>query len=81
MEVMLYEINGEKMVLMDGSVWSISPGDTPTACTWSPCAMINIQEMNTNDMYSYKLTNLSNGVSVYAMESGNTPIPETFSDY
>ncbi len=82
MEVMLYEIvDCEKLVLMDGSEWMVNPGDTPTVCTWTPTSMIKIQSINTDDQYSYRLTNLSIEVSVYALKLGYTQAPDAFSDY
>jgi hypothetical protein len=58
---MLMEIidDGEKVVLIDGTTWMINPGDLPTVCTWLPTSTIKIQKLRTNDMFSYKLTNLS----------------------
>ncbi len=60
--------DGEQVVLMDGTKWMINPGDLPTVCTWLPTSSIKVQKMNTNDMFAYKLTNLSIDVSVYAMK-------------
>ena len=70
MEEMLMDIknDGEKLVLMDGTEWMINPSDLPTVCTWVPTASIKVQKLNTNDMFSYKLTNLSFDISVYAMK-------------
>ncbi|MBI9055991.1 MAG: hypothetical protein JEY96_19375 [Bacteroidales bacterium] len=70
MEEMLMEIinDGEKIVLLDGTTWMINPGDLPTVCTWLPTSSIKIHKLNTNDMFSYKLTNLSIDVSAYAMK-------------
>jgi len=59
--------DGEKITLMDGSVWSINPGDTPTVCTWIPTAEIEISESN-DSVFDHILTNKNIGVSVNAMK-------------
>ncbi len=65
---MLNEIisDGEKISLMDGSIWSIDPSDMPTVCTWIPTASIKIKRINSEAMFSYELTNENIGVSVRA---------------
>ena len=67
--VMLNEVinDGEKISLMDGSIWQINPGDMPTVCTWIPTAEI---EMSSNDdsTFDHTLTNKNINVSVNAMK-------------
>ncbi len=66
---MLNEVinNGEKVSLMDGSVWQINPGDMPTVCTWIPTAEIKVSR-NKDDVFDHTLTNKNIGVSVKAMK-------------
>ena len=65
---MLNEIinDGEKISLMDGSIWLIDPSDMPTVCTWIPTASIKIERINSEAMFSYKLTNENIDVTVNA---------------
>ena len=65
---MLNEVinNGEKISLMDGSIWEINPSDMPIVCTWIPTAEIEISVSNEPD-FDHILTNKNIGVSVKAM--------------
>ena len=67
--VMLNEIinSGEKISLMDGSIWQINPGDMPTVCTWIPTAEIEISS-NNDSSFDHTLTNKNINVSVNAMK-------------
>ena len=71
-ESMLMEVNseGEKyhLALMNGSKWFVNPGDLPTIVTWTLTANIQIEDLNNNSMFSYKLTNLIEDISIYAMK-------------
>jgi hypothetical protein len=62
---MLHEVinDGEKISLMDDSVWWINPGDIPTVCTWIPTAEIEISPSD-DSTFDHILTN--DGVSVKA---------------
>ena len=65
---MLNEIinDGEKISLMDGSVWLINPSDMPTVCTWIPTATIKIEMDDSENLFSYQLINENIDVSVRA---------------
>ncbi len=67
--VMLNEVinDGEKISLMDGSIWQINPGDMPTVCTWIPTAEIEISS-NDDSTFDHTLTNKDINVSVNAMK-------------
>ncbi len=67
-KMLLYEVinDGEKISLIDESEWLINPGDMPTVCTWIPTAEIEIEKIDDNSMFNYKLTNLETGESVKA---------------
>lgn len=43
-EHMLIEVSDdcERLILDDGSQWSVQPGDMPTICTWLPTSDISI---------------------------------------
>lgn len=66
---MLNEVinDGEKISLMDGSIWQINPGDMPTVCTWIPTAEIEISS-NDDSTFDHTLTNKNINVSVNAMK-------------
>lgn len=66
MEVQLYEVldNGEKLSMLDGSIWLVNPGDIPTVCTWIPLNVIEVTKNNIDSMYNYFLDN--DGVVVRA---------------
>lgn len=49
--------SGEKLILGDQSVWEVSPGDIPTACTWMPTARVRLIKESGSKVYLYKLTN------------------------
>jgi hypothetical protein len=55
--------DGEKISLMDGSVWWINPTDIPTVCTWIPTAEIEISPSD-DSVFDHTLTN--NGVPAKA---------------
>lgn len=67
--VMLNEVinDGEKISLMDGSVWWINPGDMPTVCTWIPTAEIEVSASD-DSVFDHTLTNRNIEVSVTAMK-------------
>ncbi|MHC4165894.1 MAG: hypothetical protein ACYSWQ_02930 [Planctomycetota bacterium] len=62
---MLQEVinDGEKISLMDGSVWWINPTDMSTVCTWLPTAEIEISSSD-DPVFDHILTN--GGVSAGA---------------
>lgn len=45
------------MKFVDGSRWSINPGDLSKVVCWSPTSRV-IVEKNENAVYPYKITNL-----------------------
>ncbi len=56
----------ERLSLMDGSEWEVSPGDMSTACTWIPTAEIIVKPVHTGSGYDHELTNMTVRVSVKA---------------
>jgi hypothetical protein len=49
--------NGRKIVLFDGSKWSVSEGDSVKTALWYPTQRIIIEESD-NDTYPFTLINL-----------------------
>jgi hypothetical protein len=58
--------DGEKIILMDGSIWQINPVDIPTVCTWIPTAEIDVSASD-DTVFDHTLTNKNIGVSVMAI--------------
>ena len=53
--------------LLDGSKWSVNPGDLSIVSCWTPTAKVKIEPANNNRIYSYKITNLTdNSVALAA---------------
>ena len=73
-ESMLVEIDTTAdefhLSLMDGSNWLVNPDDLPTAGTWQPTAKIRIEFQLDDSTFSYRLTNLTNDISIRAMKIG-----------
>lgn len=55
--------DGETITLLDGSRWSVDPGDISTAIVWSPTAPVELEKVE-GATYTHLLTNQSNGSSV-----------------
>ena len=65
-------IDNEKyhLTLLDGSKWFVDLGDLPTIATWLPTTSIKIKKLPARSMFSYKLVNVDEGVSVRAAKVG-----------
>lgn len=72
-ETMLLEVDIDSeehhLTMMDGSTWFVNPGDLPTIATWIPTASIRIEDIEDGSMFSYKLTNLNENISIRAMKT------------
>ncbi len=68
---MLLEVDTDneefQLTLMDGSKWFVNPGDLPTVATWIPTSE-TILERNTNSVFGFDLTNVSEGITIEAMQ-------------
>jgi hypothetical protein len=68
MRQMLIEVlrDARLLVLEDDSRWSVNPGDSPTCCTWTPTAPLEVKETDDPGMFPYIIENRENGASVLA---------------
>ncbi len=64
--LMEVSVDCERLSLLDGSEWEVSPGDMSTACTWIPMAEIIVKPVHTGSGYDHELTNMTVRVSVKA---------------
>jgi len=71
-ETLLLEVDSDgkeyHLTLMDGSKWSVNPGDLPTIATWIPTANIKIKALKDDSVFSYCLTNLDDDIAILAMK-------------
>ena len=58
--------DGQKLKMMDGSLWTIYQGDEPTVGNWLSATTIKIQNTN-KGAFSYILHNTIEDISVRAM--------------
>lgn len=70
-ETMLLEVDIDNeefhLTLMDGSNWFVNPGDLPTVATWTPTSEITL-ERNADSVFNFDITNMSEGVTIRAMQ-------------
>ena len=60
------DIDEGTLTFLDGTMFSVAPGDIVTICTWLPMNAIQIAHVDPNSAYPYELTNSSDGVAVRA---------------
>lgn len=63
---LLRNINGERIILTNGSEWEILPGDRYIATLWLRDTPIEIKERKGTMSFSYTLINTTNNTQVYA---------------
>jgi hypothetical protein len=56
--------------LADSSCWLVNPEELPSVARWRPETKVRIELLSEDDTYSYKLTNLSDEISITAMKIG-----------
>ncbi len=64
--LMAVQENGQKLVMMDGTIWIINPEDIKKTCNWDPPCGIHIKETDINSEYDYSITNIDNEVTAKA---------------
>lgn len=57
---------GGKLIMMDGTIWLISPADIKITSTWEPPCNIRIQEDSGTREYDYQIINLDNNTTAAA---------------
>ncbi len=70
---------GQYLILLDGSVWEVSPDDIYTASAWLTSIPLEItyDATDPNNYYPYILKNQFSGLSVHARQSSIDEIPES----
>ncbi len=68
--LMKVDIDGKKhhLEMLDGSKWFVNPGDLPTVATWIPTTTVVIRKTREDNLFTYQITNLSEGISILAMK-------------
>ena len=57
---------GGKLIMMDGTIWLISPADIKITSTWEPPCSIQIQEDSRTKEYDYQIINLDTNAAAAA---------------
>lgn len=55
-----------ELELLDGTIWSINPGDLSIVSCWTPSTKVKIETISSNRYYNYKITNLTDNSFSYA---------------
>jgi len=66
--LMAVQEDGQKLVMMDGTIWVINPGDIKETSKWVPPCGIQINEISINSEYDYSITNMDKDVVVTAQK-------------
>lgn len=66
--LMAIQEEGQKLVMMDGTIWIINPDDIKTTSIWAPPCGILIKEININAEYDYAITNTDEETIVTAQK-------------
>ena len=64
--LMAVQESGEKLIMMDGTIWIINPTDTNNTSSWEPPCNIQIKEENSAKEYDYLIRNLDIELTVSA---------------
>lgn len=64
--LMAIQDGGGKLIMMDGTIWLISPVDIKKTSSWEPPCNIQIQEESRAKEYDYQIINLDSNISVFA---------------
>jgi hypothetical protein len=64
--LMAIQDGGGKLIMMDGTIWLISPADIKITCNWEPPCNIQIQEDSGAKEYDYQIINLDTNASAAA---------------
>lgn len=66
--LMAIQEEGQKLIMMDGTIWIINPDDIKSTSTWTPPCGILIKEININAEYDYAITNTDEDIIVTAQK-------------
>ena len=65
--LMAVQEEGQKLVMMDGTIWLIHPDEISTTVKWIPPCGIQITGKNTSQKYNYSVTNTDEQITVAAL--------------
>ena len=65
---MAVQEDGQKLVMMDGTIWIIHPDDIKKTFKWTPACDIQIKEIDINLEYDYAITNTDEDISATAQK-------------
>ncbi|MCK5104841.1 MAG: hypothetical protein KAI99_03560 [Cyclobacteriaceae bacterium] len=66
--LMAIQEDGQKLVMMDGTIWIINPDDIKNTSNWTPPCGILINEISIKSEYDYSITNLDEDIAVTAQK-------------
>lgn len=55
--LMAIQEEGQKLIMMDGTIWIINPDDVENTAKWIPPCSILIKETSVNSEYDYSIAN------------------------
>ena len=61
---MAVQENGQKLVMMDGTIWIIHPDDIRKAVKWVPPCGIQINVVDINVEYDYAILNTDEDITI-----------------
>ena len=64
--LMAIQENGQKLVMMDGTIWIIHPDDAKETLKWAPPCGIQIEAIHHQSEFPYALTNTDEDITVPA---------------
>ena len=66
--LMAIQEDGQKLVMMDGTIWIINPDDIKNTSKWTPPCGILINEISIKSEYDYSITNIDEDIAVTAQK-------------
>lgn len=60
--------DGQKLVMMDGTIWMIHPDDIKKAVKWAPPCGIQLNEIDINLEYDYVIMNTDENITIAAQK-------------
>ena len=66
--LMAVQEDGQKLVMMDGTVWIINPDDIKKAVKWTPPCSVQINEIDIALDYDYAIINLDEDITITAQK-------------
>ena len=66
--LMAVQEDGQKLVMMDGTIWMIHPDDVKKAVTWTPPCSVHISVTDINLEYDYAIVNTDEDITITAFK-------------